>query len=1250
MHYLKNITAWILIALLTSCASYKLQFDKSLPYRANQATAPDQEPVHMVYLIGDAGGSPEGDVSPAVQLLGKKLEGASKHTTVVYLGDNIYPNGLAPKSLLKERAEDEHKLRAQLGIVKDFPGNVYFVAGNHDWYGHGLEGVKQQKKFIEEYLNREDVLLPKPGCGDPVEIELNDNLVLVLVDSQWWLENWRGETEINVGCEVKSRKDFQRFFEEAIKGNRNKNILIISHHPLYTYGSHGGHYRLQDHFFPLTAVNKKLWIPLPVLGSIYPFYRSAIGSTQDVAHPDYKALKATMIGSARKNGNFIFAAGHEHNLQYIEQDEQAFIVSGSGSKRSAVGLGEGAEFTYGQNGFAQLDFYADGAAWVKFWTIDEPGGRLVFQKQIKAPLPLAEPSPEQDFTTFKTGDATITTPITNYNFQRGKFWRFLFGDHYRDTYSTEIEAPVLDISAYNGGLTPLKLGGGYQTNSLRLADEEEREYAIRSIDKDATRTLPYPFNESFIRNIVKDNFSAAHPMAAMPVARLSDAAGIPHTDPGIYFVPKQPALGAFNDVFGNAMYQLEKRPHKQWRNAESFGNSDNIESTLEVVEDMLTRKKVTIDYPAVVRARIFDNLIGDWDRHDDQWRWRQVKTDEHTIYAPIPRDRDQAFSRYDGALVAFLRQFSGITKQFRSYSHDIKNIKWSNYNARNFDPTFLNASEWSVWEKEAIYLQKQLTDEVIERAFREAFPPPVYDKDAAWIMSRLKSRRDNLLGIARRHYEFVSRKVDITGTDGRELFEVERLNDDSTRVQVYDTNKEAEREKLLYERVFLTSETKEIRLYGLESEDIFHITGDVSRGIRIRAIGGLDEDTFIDNSQVKSPDMRTIIYDAKNENRILKTNAATRQRFSNDPEMNSYNRRSNDYEYNYGFVLPMLAINPDDGLLLGGRAQYTTYGFKKAPYATRHNFAFDYALATSGLSFRYNGEYIDVLGRWDFLLNARFNTPLYAINFYGLGNDTPNFEQEFGRNYNRVRQRLVSLEPALLQRVNDAFSWSVGPTFESIRIDSTQGRFISNLTSEFDPELFAGLEFLGVRFNLDLHNVDNAAFPTRGIGAKLDAGWKEQLDDRDKSFPYLKASFAIYQKLASNGKLVFATRAGIWHNFDNDFEFFQGATLGGNPMEDANFRGLRRDRFTGNTAFYNNIDLRWNMINSENRTLPFSLGMYLGFDHGRVWLDGETSDTWHYAYGGGLFFAPFDMASINLGLFHADEQETRFTLAGGFFF
>ena len=94
------------------------------------------------------------------------------------------------------------------------------------------------------------------------------------------------------------------------------------------------------------------------------------------------------MAGATKNGSFIFAAGHEHNLQYIQRESQHFIVSGAGSKKTPVHLGKGAEFKYGHSGFSQIDFYEDGSSWLQFWIPNETGetGKVVFRKQLKDKL------------------------------------------------------------------------------------------------------------------------------------------------------------------------------------------------------------------------------------------------------------------------------------------------------------------------------------------------------------------------------------------------------------------------------------------------------------------------------------------------------------------------------------------------------------------------------------------------------------------------------------------------------------------------------------------------------------------------------------------------------------------------------------------------------------------------------------------------------------------------------------------------
>ena len=213
-------------------------------------------------------------------------------------------------------------------------------------------------------------------------IDINDQLGIIAVDSEWYLHDWNQETEINDGCEIKSLKVFDFNFQDEIRKYRNKNAIILMHHPPVSYGTYGGRYTAKEHIFPLTALNKNLYLPLPLLGSAAMFARSTFGGRQSASNGQYKLLRESVMGSAEKNGSYIFASSHDRSLQYIQENDQHFIVAGSAAQGSPAGLGEGAEFTYGAPGFTQLDFYEDGSVWLQFWTEMDGKGKVVFRKKI----------------------------------------------------------------------------------------------------------------------------------------------------------------------------------------------------------------------------------------------------------------------------------------------------------------------------------------------------------------------------------------------------------------------------------------------------------------------------------------------------------------------------------------------------------------------------------------------------------------------------------------------------------------------------------------------------------------------------------------------------------------------------------------------------------------------------------------------------------------------------------------------------
>ena len=95
----------------------------------------------------------------------------------------------------------------------------------------------------------------------------------------------------------------------------------------------------------------------------------------------------------------------------------------------------------------------------------------------------------------------------------------------------------------------------------------------------------------------------------------------------IVFIPEQPALDSFNKDFGNQLYMLEQRPDENWETAANFGNSKNIIGTEKMMEELIEDNDHSVDQLAYVRARLFDFFIGDWGRHEDQWRWASFQKD-----------------------------------------------------------------------------------------------------------------------------------------------------------------------------------------------------------------------------------------------------------------------------------------------------------------------------------------------------------------------------------------------------------------------------------------------------------------------------------------------------------------------------------------------------------------------------------------------------------------------------------------------
>ncbi len=1165
-----------------------------------------------VFLIGDAGEPKNPDQN--LNLLKEQIADASNSDFLIFLGDNLYPKGLPDKEHPKFE-EMANKLVPQLEIMKDFPGMAYIIPGNHDWAqgrNYGWERALNMERFIRNYFEGKNVFLPTGGCPGPIEISMGEKSMLIILNTQYFLHGWDKPDEDD-DCGNKSTIEALEDLKAIIKRNAGKHILIAAHHPVYTYGEHNGNFSFKDQMKPL-----------PILGSIQPLFRKLIGNIQDNTHPKYRAIMKQIISAMNEAEDVVFASGHEHSLQLIQKDGHHFIVSGSGSKTSHVKKGDGSLFAREEQGFAILNMDLEGGASVEFWGIE--GAKLyettLYKKDLKETI--------KELPTLDYSDSTVTVVASRkYEGDKGKN-RWL-GKNYRDVWNTPVEVDVFDIGKEKGGLEVVKKGGGMQTKSLRLKAADEREYVLRSVEKYPENAIPTALQKTFAQDIVEDQISASHPYGAFIIPPLAEAAQIYHTNPKPVYIPDDPRLGQFQNMFAGTLSLYEERANEAASRDDHFGGGEDIDGTDTVIENLKEDNDNTVDQNFVVRNRLFDMWIGDWDRHDDQWRWAQIDQDNGNLYRPIPRDRDQAFFVNEGVIPTIAARKWALPK-IEGFDEEVDWAPGISQNARFFDRTFMNEPDWSEWQDQIKFLQKNLTDQVIEKAI-SLWPDQIEELTGNRIRTGLKARRENMESYAKELYLFLSKEVEITGSDKHEYFLIDHISPIETKVTVRKRKKDGELEHVMYERLFKAEETREIRLYGFDGEDVFEVKGANSK-IKVRIIGGTDKDLIINgNDENRLKNLK--VYDRYKSTQV-QGNSKGILKLSTKPEINRYNRKA----FKYDILMPLVtgALNPDDGLFLGGGFVYTKHGWRKEPFAAKHTFTAIGAFATGSYQFNYSGEFTDVLAKWDLNTSILWQEPFFVNNFFGIGNETEFLMDQFVApdddpiDYYRVRMDRFEANIGLSKNVGAKAKFYVSSGYKSVEVEETANRFITDQPS--DTEDFDSNQYARFVTGISMDSRDHKILPKAGMTAKAEIEHLEAITDFSESTTRLSAEWAFYLTARLPSRLVIANRLGAAHIISDEFDFFNANILGGRT----NLRGYRRTRFYGQTSFYHNLDLRLKIASFRSYIFPGQFGLLAFHDTGRVWVEGENSDEWHNAPGIGLWVSPLNSFVLNFNYAYGEDE------------
>ncbi len=1193
--------------------------------QSKPATRPDSIQATIV-LIGDGGKLTSGR-QPVVDAARKTIPFDEK-TTVVYLGDNLYKTGL-PDDALPTYDIAKAPLDSQIHIARGTPSKVYFIPGNHDWANGGAAGYRsilRVQSYIDFLGNDNVKMYPRNGCPGPVEEKIDKDVTLVMMDSQWWLHE-EDKPGVESDCNTKTKEEVLTQLEDILAQNSDKLVILATHHPFRTYGPHGGFFTLKQHIFPFTDVKPNLYIPLPLVGSVYPLTRAVFGTMQDLKHPLYQEMISRISKVVAGHKNVIFVAGHEHTLQVIRDKGYTFIVSGSGSKTNRVSESKNTLYAAAETGFVTLEISKNKYVTASAYTVVDSGITKAFSQPIMNFTTLEQPEQVDSMriANYVLKDTAVISASDKYKSPRGLRETFL-GENYRKEWSEPVAMKVFNIRKEKGGFTIKSLGGGKQTKSLKLIDKNGKEWALRGIDKDPEAALPANLRGTFAQDILQDMISASHPYGALTIPPINEALNIVSGTPELFFVPDDPAFGIYQKIFANTVCTLEDR--------DPTPDNTDTKSTNTVLNKMYDDNDNHVQQQEVLTARLVDMLIGDFDRHADQWKWGISDTGKGKLYYPVPRDRDQAYFNSDGVLAKLISFFA--IPYLHGFKENFVQINKFNEVAKDFDRTFLNDLSEQDWSDQLDYFQATITDDVIQKAIKR-LPPEIYKMDSAFLVRKLISRRDGIKKAGMKYYRFLSEAVTVTGSNKKEFFHITD-NNGKPMLSVYKKNKTSDSTVLMYKRTF-DKRTKELIMFGLNGEDVFKVDDDVKSRMKLRIIGGKGNDTF-----QLAGNTRKYLYDLSTEKNAMEQTRRTRNLMSKNPEVLDYT--DTKFKYNR-FIFPLLKIgyNVEDKFLIGFGFTSTREGFRKRPFASNQKFGVLAAPSRNAFQANYNGVFNQALGKNDLLINANFISPTLN-NFFGFGNESV-FDKSKSLEFYRVRYRNITADVLYRKRIKDIASFAFGPTYYhySSDFENNKGRLLDN-TALFDSAAtFSSKDYLGAKVRFDVNYIDNQLFPKRGLLWSTEFVANKNVNNNGNDLTMLKSDMAIYANVTGHSTITGVFRLGAGKIYSDNPEYFQLLTFGANNF----IRGYRKNRYAGTSMAYLGSEVRIKLFNSKSYLLPGEFGIMGLYDIGRVWYTGESSSKWHDAYGGGIYFAPFNLALISAVIGISPEDKLfNFTLGSKF--
>lgn len=799
--------------------------------------------------------------------------------------------------------------------------------------------------------------------------------------------------------------------------------------------------------------------------------------------------------------------------------------------------------------------------------------------------------------------------------QKSKLYNKLWGTHYRKVYSIPVSVDAVTLKTLQGGVEVVDQADPFY--GIYLKNSQDNLFLMKPLGG-ATSFLESEFFQemynkkdfsgTYMDQFIGDAYTIINPYTFMAADFMARKIGLPTRNSHIYYMEGKVLNDTILDgsSIRNKLVCLIDVP--------DVYTQKNILSTKDLLRKLHESKSNEVAQPEYIRSRLYDMLVGDWNKVPENWNWIAVHTPDSVRYLPVVIDRNHAFTKVDGLLFKQMLRVLGLGFII-NYDESPKDINKLNSLAYALDMAFASGSDESVWLKETRILQDSLTDKTIDDAF-QTLPFAVRKVETDPIRQKLKLRRDTLDYIARKYFKLLQKTPVITGTNQADRIVIDRFGSDSLRIRIFVPDHVVPS----FDRLYSSEYTGDIWLYGLEGNDRYEVNGVAEKAPTVYLIAGPGDNSY----QVESG-KHLRIYSYKKDKGRLDSLRHVKKIITDNERVHTYDYKKIKH-HDLSFT-PWGFYDSDLGISLGAFVTYTKYGFKQSPYTYRHRIGYNYLRG-----FMYQGMFPFYDERKSFNLDAFIGSPKNFSNFFGFGNETDGFKDE-KKNYNRVSLRQYSFTPSFQWDFRKEQRITLSAIFEMYKAKKEENRYITKYYPSDDPifkmNLYTGLE-AAYQYKKSFSSLFS------NFQTVLTGGWKMNIKDAGRNFPYadldISADFNILERF------TFATMIRGKAIFNNKYDFFQAAHT--------ELRGYRTSRFVGKQALYQHNDFRFDMGELRNPFTPVKYGFFAGFDYGRVWYPGEHSDKWHTSYGGGLWITFINKFTTKYSCF-GSKDTVRFMFALG---